>query len=229
MASGNRIKTILIIGGILLLPSFFYLFLTRGKHNMMDLPYYGPRETVSTSVNGKELIDTIYHTLPSFQFNTHRGNIFTNESMQGKITVANFFFVTCPTICPKMATHIYDVQQTFQEKDDVIFLSHTVNPDSDSIPVLADYAEKVHAGENWFFLTGEKEAIYHVAMKGYFVSAMPDDIAPGGFLHSEMLILLDKQGHIRGYFDGTSTSETKKLKDAIRMLLASEHIPRKKK
>lgn len=225
----NKIKKIIILGAILLLPSFFYLFLTVGKHNILSLPYYGPREFVTASDGGKEKSDTIYFTVPDFSFINQHGAVFTRENINGKIVVANFFFVTCPTICPKMATHIYDVQKTFEGNDNILFVSHTVNPESDSVPVLAAYAEKVHAGEKWHFLTGKKDDIYNVAMKGYFVSAMPDEIAPGGFLHSEMLILLDKNGHIRGYFDGTSTSETKKLKDAIRILLANEFVPKKKK
>jgi protein SCO1/2 len=225
----NKIKKIIILGAILLLPSFFYLFLTVGKHNILSLPYYGPREVITVTNSGVEKEDTIYFTVPDFSFINQHGTAFKREHIEGKIVVANFFFVTCPTICPKMATHIYDVQKTFEGNDNILFVSHTVNPESDSVPILAAYAKKVHAGNNWHFLTGRKEDIYNVAMKGYFVSAMPDEIAPGGFLHSEMLILLDKKGHIRGYFDGTSTSETKKLKDAIRILLANEFVPKKKK
>lgn len=229
MRKKSNVKKIIILGAILLLPSFVYLFLTVGKHNIFSLPYYGPREAISRIENGKEKTDTIYFTIPEFSFINQYGKKITQEETKGKIVVANFFFVKCPTICPKMATHIYDVQKTFEGNKDILFVSHTVNPENDSVPVLAEYAEKVHAGNQWHFLTGNKDEIYNIATKGYFVSAMPDEIAPGGFLHSEMLILLDKEGHIRGYFDGTSTSEAKKLKDAIRILMASEHIPKKKK
>ena len=119
-------------------------------------------------------------------------------------------------------------------------LSHTVDPEYDSAEVLKKYAAKVHADENkWKFLTGKREAIYKLAFDGYFASAGEDETAPGGFLHSQLIFLVDKKGRLRGTFDdngnilpawdGTSTTEMKELSDAVDNLLLEEFVPKKHK
>lgn len=219
----TKVKKAVILVSILLLPSLFYLFLHTGENNFKRPAFFGPREL---SANG----DTLYHSIPDFSLRNQNGESFNRSDLNGKIVVADFFFATCPTICPKMATHMLEVQKHFYDRDDFLLVSHTVNPEHDTVEVLKEYAKKVHADESiWHFLTGKKEDIYDLAFKGYFVNALPDEIAPGGFLHSQMLILLDKQGRIRGYFDGTSTSEVNDLFDAIEILYKEEFAPLKKK
>jgi protein SCO1/2 len=220
----NRIKKVVILVSILLLPSLFYLFLYSGENNFKRPQFYGPKEPVSENSN-----DTIYHKIPDFEFVNHLGKTITQEDYRGKIYVADFFFATCPTICPKMATHLLEVQGHFYDRTDFAILSHTVNPEHDDVNVLKAYSEKVHGIDSiWSFVTGPKEKIYDIAFKGYFVNALPDEIAPGGFLHSQLLILVDKKGHIRGYFDGTSTSEVNTMYDAIEILYKEEFAPLKK-
>lgn len=211
-----------------MLPSFLYVFLFTGEHRFMSLPYYGPK-TIKTDASGNPTSDTLYFQIPPFSLLNEDSIPFGNDSLKGKIYIANFFFVTCPSICPKMATHLYDVQKDLKKYQDVHIVSITVNPEHDSPSVLKQYAKKVHADKNWHFLTGPRDSIYSLAFKGFFVSAMKDTLAPGGFLHSSMFILVDKKGHIRGYFDGTSTTDTKKLKDAVLVLLAEEQKALKKK
>lgn len=227
----SRIRNLAILLTILLFPTLLYFFLATGKHNFISLPIYGEKEVVTKIVDGKEVIDTIYHTIPDFKFVNQNGDTITKKDLEGKIYVANYFFATCPTICPKMAVNLKYVQDRFLETPDVMIISHTVNPEHDSVPVLADYAKMVHANnQRWFFVTGNKEELYRLALEGYLLNASEDVLAPGGFLHSEQVVLVDKEGRIRGFYDGTSISEIKKnLIDDIKLLIADYMKPRKEK
>ncbi len=222
MQNSNRKKALILIL-ILLVPSLLYLVLSTGTNNFKPLLIYGPKEV---NANG----DTLYHQIPNFVLTDQNGIEFTNSYLDSNIYVASFFFATCPTICPKMATNMLQVQDRFRDRKDFKLLSITVNPEHDTPEVLKEYAQKVHAMEDkWTFLSGDKDKIYDVAFNGYFVSAQKDSIAPGGFLHSANIILIDGKGRIRGYFDGTSASETNDLFDAIEILLVEKYVPRKKK
>lgn len=232
LIKNNKAKKVAGLIIILLLPSFFYLILSKADHHYRSLPFVGP----VAYVDG----DSINHTIPPFNLIDQNGDSFDNEQLKGKIVVANFFFTHCPTICPKMAAHLLELQNKFENRDDLIIVSHTVDPTNDSVSVLLKYAEKVHAKEGrWYFLTGEKEAIYNLAFDGYFATVQRDEAAPGGFLHSQLIFLVDKKGKLRGSyddlgnivpaFDGTSTSEMKKMGDAIDNLLLEEFVPKKKK
>lgn len=213
---------------ILLLPSLLYLFLTTGENNFKTLPKLGPKKTVSKMVDGEKVVDTIYHSIPDFQLINQFGDTISKEDVEGKIYVADFFFATCPTICPKMATHMLEIQKHFHDREDFLLLSHTVNPEHDSVEVLYEYGEMVHAEKDfWHLLTGEKDSIYELAFSGYFVNAMRDSLAPGGFLHTSTFLLIDKKGRIRGLFDGTSTSEINDLFDAVEILYREEYAPMK--
>lgn len=226
----SLLKKAAILSLILLLPSLFLLFFSSASHNMMNIPYYGPRQAVVKIVDGKEIVDTVYFKIPPFQMTDQNGDTLTNVFVDGNIYVADFFFATCPGICKQMSSHLYIVQEAFRDRDDFKILSFTVNPDQDTTEALKTYADIHHANDSvWRFLRAEKDSIYALAFKGYFVSAMKDSLAPGGFLHSSNLILVDREGHIRGYFDGTSTTEVGKLKDAVKLLYAKELIPRKEK
>lgn len=222
----KKFKKVFYLFAILLLPSIMYLMLYSGEHKFHRLPFVGPREAV---LNEEGKYDTTYHQIPYFEFINQDGKKVTRDDMLGHVYLADFFFVTCPTICPKMTTNMSYIQENFKDRKELRFLSITVNPEHDSVLVLAEYAKKVHANtENWDFVTGNKDEIYDVAFNGFFVSTMRDSIAPGGFLHSSMLILVDKQGHIRGYFDGTVHKEIKeKLTDAIDILYKEEFVPLK--
>jgi protein SCO1/2 len=221
-----KFKKITYLVAILLLPSVVYLFLYTGEHNFTKLEYIGPREAI---LNSEGKYDTNYHQIPYFEFINQDGKKVTRDDLLGHVYVADFFFATCPTICPKMTTNMSYLQKKFKDNINLRFLSITVNPENDSVAVLADYAKKVHADtDSWDFVTGNKDSIYDVAFNGFFVSAQPDSIAPGGFLHSGMLILVDKNAHIRGYFDGTTHKVIKEqLIDAIDILYKEDLVPLK--
>ena len=219
----QRWKKAAILIAILLLPSLFYLFLHTGANQYKRLPFYGPKE-----VDPANPADTTYHTIPDFSLTNQNGETFSQNDLEGKIYVADFFFVSCPTICPKMTTHMLELQKHFYDLKDFHLVSFTVNPEQDSVEVLREYATNIRAMDTlWDFLTGPKDEIYELGYKGFMVNAMEDETAEGGFLHSQWLVLVDKQGRIRGYFDGTSTVETNNLMDAIEILFKEEFVPLK--
>lgn len=217
--SKNKIAVLLLI---LLLPSLVYFILSKSKHHFIEVPiFYATGEVKDTIINGKKRIDSVYHTIPNFKFINQRRDTVTEKNYKGKIYVTDFFFATCQTTCLKMTTQMHRLQEEFKNNNDVMFLSHTVNPMQDSAEVLALYAKKVQADSSrWNFVTGEKEKIYEQARKGFFLPAEVGNGGPNDFIHSNMLVLVDKEKRIRGYYDGTTFSEVNKLIDDIKMLLA---------
>lgn len=218
-------KKLLILLFLLTFPSVLYVVLTTGKHNFVRLPYYGERMLAD---NGK---DTIYHSIPSFKLVNQDGDTITDKTYEGKIYVADYFFTTCKTICPKMTTELLRVQEKFTYTNGLVqILSHTVDPENDSVPVLKAYANMVHADQKmWNFVTGDKKQLYDLARNGYLLNALEGDGGPGDFIHSELFILVDKEKHIRGIYDGTKISEVSKLIDAIKVLIAEYLIKDKAK
>ena len=222
-------KKVILLLGVLLFPSVLYLVLTTGKHNFVHLQYFGPREVSKTLLNGKEKTDTIYHSVPSFRFVNQLGDTVTDKNYEGKIYVADFFFASCQSICPKMSTQLQRVQEKFESNNDVLLLSHTVNPEEDTVQALAKYAAMVHANnKKWNFVTGDKKQLYDIARNGYFVTALEGDGGPDDFIHSEKFILVDKEKHIRGIYDGTSTVEVDRLMDEINVLIAEYFVHTKR-
>jgi len=163
--------------------------------------------------------DTIYHTIAPFSFVNQYGDTITESITKDKYYVANFFFATCQSICPRMNTQMGRVQNSFKNDSEIIFLSHTVNPINDTIEVLAEYALKYGAIKNkWHLLTGEKSKLYDIGKKSYLINAVEDDGSEEGFIHSEFLLLIDKQKRIRGTYDGTDSIMVNKLIEDIKLL-----------
>lgn len=219
----NSRKKIILLFVILLFPSALYLILKSAKHNIQALEIFGPKEL-------NEQGDTIYHTIPGFQFVNQYRRTLSNTDFDGKIYIADFIFTTCQSICPKMSDQMIVVQEKVKDMNDVLLLSHTVDPENDSVPVLMDYAKKMGAIENkWHFVTGEKAALYEIARKGYLITAMEGDGGPEDFIHSEKFLLIDKHKRIRGFYDGTDPKDVKRLIDEIKALRFEDQIPKKNK
>ena len=218
-------KKLLILFLLLSFPSIFYVLLTTGKHDFIHLPFYGEKELAA---NGK---DTLYHAIPSFQFINQDGDSITDKTYDGKIYVVDYFFSTCKSICPKMASELIRVQKKFSYTNGLVqILSHTVNPENDSVPVLKAYANMVHAdAKMWNFVTGEKKKLYDIARNGYLLNALEGDGGADDFIHSELFILIDKEKHIRGIYDGTKIKEVSNLIDDIKVLIAEYFIKEKPK
>jgi protein SCO1 len=163
--------------------------------------------------------DTVYHTIADFELVNQYGACVKKETTSNKIYVANFFFATCQSICPEMSTNLADVQAAFKNNDSLLILSHSVNPLHDTVEVLKNYADTYQAEQNkWHLLTGDKKQIYDLAKVSYLVNALEDDGTPEGFLHSELLLLIDTKSRIRGMYDGTNKAEVKKLIEDIKLL-----------
>ncbi len=185
------------------------------------LPYYGERDY--TYENG-EISDTLFHKIPDFSYTNQNGRTISEKDVLGSVFVADFFFSTCPSICPKMTTQMKRLQTVTDDIDEIRFLSFTINPKNDTPEVLLDYANQYGVSlSNWDFLTGEEAATHHLGVKGFLVHARADDDEPGGFAHSPSLVLVDRKGHIRGVYDGTSTEEVDQLNLDIRKLLRTEY------
>lgn len=219
----NKFKKFGILFTILVLPSLIYVFFSSGRHSLShSLPFFGEREGIQKEiVDGKEKVDTIYHTIPSFSFTNQDGTTITEKNLDNSIYVADFFFATCQTICPKMNSQMKRLQDRMKDYPKLNFklISHTVNPRQDTVAALKAYAERVQADtKNWYFVTGDKQAIYDIAVKGYLVGAQEDAQVQGGFLHSPMLVLIDKEKHIRGFYDGTSVVSVDSLIEDIKVL-----------
>jgi protein SCO1/2 len=163
--------------------------------------------------------DTLYHSVSPFLFVNQFGENVTKETVKGKIYVADFFFATCESICPKMSSQLVNVQQAFLKDNDVLILSHTVNPMHDSVAVLKKYGERFGAQKNkWHLLTGNKKEIYDMARFSYLVNALEADGSAEGFLHSELFVLIDSKKRIRGFYDGTDSVTIVKLISDIKLL-----------
>ena len=165
--------------------------------------------------------DTVYHSIADFAFVNQVGDTIRKEDMAGKIYVADFFFTTCPTICPVMKKEMLRVYEQFKGEPNFRILSHSIDPTHDTQAVLKDYAEKlgVPNADTWNFLTGDQEKIFEIGQTSYLTTTMADDMEPGGFLHSGAFLLVDQQGRIRGVYDGTKTEQVDRLIADIPKLL----------
>lgn len=192
------------------------------------LPYFGTHgdPMAQTPLPG-EIADSLIYTVPKWSLINQDGERVSHKNYEGKIYVTDFFFSTCPSICPVMSSQMVRLQDKVKNagwSDKVMFLSHTVNPENDRPDTLKAYAAELGADlSNWNFVTGKREDIYYLAEDGYFVNALPAETAPGGFIHSDNFMLIDENGHIRGYYDGTSTKDVDKLFEDLKNLVTNEN------
>ncbi|MEM6700332.1 MAG: SCO family protein, partial [Bacteroidota bacterium] len=180
--------------------------------NKGRLPFLGKTEIV----DGKEK----HHTIPDFKFVNQDGTIVTNETFSDQIYITDFFFTSCPTICPKMTQQMKRLHEYFVDNPNVAFVSHTIDVRRDTVGRLKRYAENIgitDAGK-WHFVTGEKDAIYEIADE-YFNIVIENSDAPQGFDHSGRFILVDKERHVRAFADGTNPDEVDRLRSDVEKLL----------
>lgn len=216
---------------LLLGPGLILIFLSKSDHSFKTLPYFGNKEVIN-AVAGTDIPDTLYHSVPDFSFTNQFGENTTMEDFEGDIMVVDFFFTTCPTICPIMTKQMARLQWMLEDAayDDVSFLSHTVNPNNDTPEILLAYGQEEGADfEKWTFVTGDQEEIFEQGFQGYLLSTQEDSGAPGGFLHSSMFVLVDRDRHIRGFYDGTSSKEVDDLVTDIKMLKKEETLKESEK
>ena len=182
------------------------------------LPILGERQVIEREKDGKVFTDTIYHTIPEFSFVNQDGQKVSEKTFEGKIYVTDFFFTTCPSICPKMKQQMLRVYEKYKNDDRILLLSHSISRE-DSVPILKSYAKKINIETaKWHLVTGDWNKIEQMAKK-YFVGVQEDPNEPGGYLHNGYFVLVDKQKHIRGAYDGTNPKEVDKLLSDIDILL----------
>ncbi|MGD1842110.1 MAG: SCO family protein [Thermonemataceae bacterium] len=188
------------------------------------LPILGERVTVEEEVNGKTVVDTVYHRIPAFTFVNQENKQVTEKTVKDKIYIADFFFTTCPTICPKMKSQLLRIYEKYKNNDQVLILSHSVDVEHDSVEVLKAYADNLEvSADTWHFMTGEEEDIYKMAGH-YLLAAQKDSTALGGYDHSGKFVLVDKDRHIRATCNGTDAKEVDKFIKKIELLLAEYKI-----
>jgi len=202
--------------------TFFFVLLLAGIAGCQErrLPILGERDWVKKTVDGKEVVDTIYNAIPAFSFVNQEGETVTEKVVEGKIYVSDFFFTTCPTICPIMKRQMVKVYNEYKNNPEVMILSHSIDPEHDTPQVLKKFATDLGVtGTQWQFLTGSKEKIYEIGQKNYLSTAKEDKTADGGYIHSGAFILVDKEKHVRGMYDGTTEEGTQKLIADMKTLL----------
>ncbi len=206
--------------GIFLIFSCVTLYLFYGALKpSKSLPIYNPADV------NPELVDTTiqfiskYHTIADFSFVNQNGKTITQKDYEGKIYVADFFFTTCGSICPKMTANLFDVQKAIANNPKVMLLSHTVFPETDSVPALKAYAIKHGVNDaKWNLVTGDKRKIYTMARKSYLAVKLgrPDQLYD--MVHTENFVLVDAKRRVRGFYDGTKKEEITQLIEDINFL-----------
>ena len=204
----------------LLLPSLFTLvFFTAlltgcADNEPQHLPYLGYHDFDT------ETGDTLYHAIRDFAFVDQDSQLVTNETFAGKVYVADFFFTSCPTICPMVSKQMLRIYDKYADNDRVMLLSHTVDPKRDTVARLKKYAEGLGVQDNrWRFVTGDKIDIYDITYD-YISTALDQPDAPGGIDHSGYILLIDEDRHLRAYANGTVAEDVDQFMRDVDKLLA---------
>ena len=196
--------------------SLFYSALKPKK----TLPIYNPADVNPELVDSTVQYKSKYHTIADFSFTNQNGETITQKDYEGKIYVADFFFTTCATICPKMTINLEEIQAAFAKNPKVKLLSHTVFPETDSVPVLKAYAKKHHVDDTqWNLVTGDKKEIYAIARKSYLAVKMGKPEELYDMVHTENFVLVDTKKRVRGFYDGTNKEDMKRLIEDITFLI----------
>ena len=198
--------------GKLILSSCIFFTACNSRSSETSLPVYGERDILGA--------DTIFHQIPYFSFENQDGKMITSDDYQDTVYIADFFFTTCPGICPIMTKQLVRVQKEILNHNlPVKLLSHTVDPETDSAAVLLNYAKEMKADLNiWNFVTGDKQRLYKLA-ESYLVVANEDPETEIQFVHSDKLVLVDKQNRIRGMYSGIDSLEVNQLIEDLKRLV----------
>lgn len=212
-----------------LLPLSFYLIAKALKKDHIDMPGFYIAERVDSSVkDGKLVYDTVFHQIQDLVLTNQFGEeVSINRDLQGKTLVIDFFFTNCPVVCPRLTQNMGLLQRAFRRdkkkvrsmNEDVHLISITVNPERDSFPVMRRYADRYAVDhDHWWFLTGDKKKIYDFARNELHVSVQPGDGGAEDFIHTEKIIVVDKDRYIRGYYDGLDSVQIGKAAYDISLL-----------
>lgn len=210
------------------MPLIGYLIVDHYGKNVVHVPrFYAPEKVDTIVKDGKVSYDTTYHTLKDFTLTNQLGQQVRLSDMGNRILVVNFFFTSCPTICPTLTGNMKQVQAAFNKHDTLVqLLSLSVDPERDTVAAIKKYADKYGIDpKNWWLLTGDKKEIYDLARYEFFVNAVQGDGGPDDFIHTEKFVVIDKDRHIRGYYNGLDTNDIRRMVNDIAVL----HIAKDKK
>lgn len=199
--------------------SLFYTALKPSK----NLPIFNPADVNPELVDSTVQYISKYHTIADFKLTNQNGKTITQKNYEGKIYVADFFFTTCGSICPKMTTNLVEIQKEFLQNPKVMLLSHSVLPDIDNVGVLKEYAKLNGVNDSkWNLVTGDKKEIYALARKSYLAvkQGKPNELYD--MVHTENFVLIDSKKRVRGFYDGTKKENIEKLIEDINWLLEDE-------
>lgn len=195
-----------------------FLFYTALKPEK-TLPIFNPSDINPELVDSTVQYISKYHTIADFSFTNQNGKTVTQKDYEGKIYVADFFFTTCTSICPKMTANLFDVQEAIKDNPKVMLLSHTVFPENDNVAVLKAYAKKYDIDDKkWNLVTGDKKEIYTMARKSYLAVKLGKPEELYDMVHTENLVLVDTKRRVRGFYDGTKKEDIQKLIEDITFL-----------
>lgn len=188
-----------------------------------SLPIFNPSDVNPELVDSTVQYISKYHTIADFSFTNQNGKTITQKDYEGKVYVADFFFTTCKSICPKMTTNLVDVQKAFLDNPKVKLLSFSVMPDVDNVSVLKEYA-KINGviDSKWNLVTGDKKEIYTMARKSYLAVKQGKPEEQYDMVHTENFVLVDSKKRVRGFYDGTNKVEILRLIEDINWLLEDE-------
>jgi protein SCO1/2 len=179
----------------------------------VNLPFIGHHDIVYEATDEYEVGDTVYHTVPDWNYLTHDSVMLKSADVENKVWIADFFFSYCPTICPPMTNAMRGVNDSLSEfNKELVFLSFSIDPDRDTPSRMRLYRKRHDiTADNWYFLTGNEAETHLLGVEGFQIHANADKSAPGGFAHSSNFILIDKNQHIRGVYDGLDPESRKQL------------------
>ena len=213
----SKVSSLIIIFTLII---FSFCKTKKEVNEELSLPFFNSAEFTPQWIHKEDAAYKNIHQVPDFSLVNQEGKKVTRKTYEGKIYVADFFFVTCPGICPILEKNMSKLQEKFKDDNEILLLSHTVMPTKDSVSVLKQYAiDNNIDSQKWNLVTGDKKQIYNLARKGYFAD---EDFVKtqdeNAFIHTENFILIDKKGRIRGVYNGTLTLDTERLIKHIEIL-----------
>lgn len=216
---GIRILQGMVLICILLLPILIFMFLRGFGTNEYELPIFFEKG-VDNPFQECPITDTTQHYIPDFAFTNQEGNTVGKAQMEGKITIVDFFFTSCPSICPDMSREMERVNDMFRDEPRVQIFSISIDPEYDTPAILKEYADRHYAqAGKWDFLTGDKLETYRLARCGFVIPTLDGNGVPDDFVHSDKFILVDELGRIRGYYSGTNREDVDLLMLEAKILL----------
>jgi protein SCO1 len=212
-------RSMIVLCVVLFVPIICYFLVKFYSEQSLVMPrHYYADTIIAETVDGKQEFDTVWHSIPDFTLTNQLGQSVSLHDLQGKIVVADFFFTHCPSFCPTLTRNMRHLQEMFHTNDSIVhFVSFSVDPERDSVPVLKAYADLFGVQHhNWWMLTGNRDTIYNLIERDFRLAAV--DSGHNNFVHTDRMVLLDRDRYVRGYYNGQDTADLARLANDIVLL-----------